>query len=257
MKGGMDLNTPLVFPVGETLACNYAGRFLKESRWEISDHLSPDITHLLLDVPSFRAPGVLRSGEAIKGLLEKLPAGITVIGGNLGDPALNGYRKMDLLSDPVYLAKNAGITAHCALIFAGKRLDTVYPDTPTLIIGWGRIGKCLASLLRGLGTPVTVAARKEEDRAMLQALGYTAVSLDALPALLPGFRLIFNTAPAPVLTEEAAVLGKTALKIELASSTGIPGEDVIPARGLPGIYAPESSGRLIAETALRLWKDGT
>lgn len=251
------MHTPLVFPVGETLACDYAGKFLKESRWEISDHLSPDITHLLLDVPSFRASGVLRSGEAIKGLLEKLPAGITVIGGGLSDPALDGYRKTDLLSDPVYLAKNAAITAHCAFVFAGKRLDTVYPDTPTLVIGWGRIGKCLGALLRKLGAPVTVAARKEADRAMLRALGYPAVSPEELPAMLPGFRLIFNTAPAPVLTEEMAALGKSALKIDLASSPGILGEDVIPARGLPGIYAPESSGRLIAETVLRLWKDGT
>lgn len=251
------MNMPLVFPVGETLACDYAGKFLKESRWEVTDHLSPDITHLLLDVPSFHSPGVLRSGEEIKPLLEKLPAGITVIGGNLKDPALDGYRKMDLLSDPVYLAKNAAITAHCALMVAGKRLDTVYPDTPTLVIGWGRIGKCLGTLLRKLGVPVTVAVRKETDRAMLQALGYPAVPLEDLPALLPGFRLIFNTAPAAVLTKEESSLAKNALKIDLASIPGIPGEDVISARGLPGIYAPESSGRLIAEAAFRLWKDGT
>ncbi len=251
------MNMPLVFPVGETPACNFAGKFLKESRWEVTDHLSPDITHLLLDVPSFRAPGVLRSGEKIKFLLEKLPAGITVIGGNLKDPALDGYRKMDLLSDPVYLAKNAAITAHCALMVAGKRLDTVYPDTPTLIIGWGRIGKCLGVLLRKLGAPVTIAVRKETDWALLQALGYDAVSLDGLPPLLPRLRLIFNTAPAAFLTEETASLAKNALKIDLASIPGIPGEDVIPARGLPGIYASESSGRLIAETAFRLWKDGT
>lgn len=251
------MNLPLVFPVGETPACDFAGKFLEESRWEVTDHLSPDITHLLLDVPSFRCPGVLRSGEPIDALLERLPAGITVIGGNLSDPALDKYRKADLLADPLYLAKNAAVTAHCALLLAGKRLATVYPDTPTLIIGWGRIGKCLAKLLRGMGAPVTIAARKEGDRAILQALGYTAVSPENLPPLLPGFRLIFNTAPAAVLTEDMVSLGKKALKIDLASSPGIPGEDVIPARGLPGIYAPESSGRLIAETVLRFWKDGT
>lgn len=251
------MNTPLVFPAGQTRACVCAGEFLKKARWEVTDHLTPDITHLLLDVPSFRSPGILRSGEALGSLLERLPAGITVIGGNLEDSGLAGWRKMDLLKDPEYLAGNAAVTAHCALLAAGKRLETVYPHTPTLVIGWGRIGKCLARLLRGLNAPVTVAARKEADRAMLRALGYEAVCPEALPGLLPDFRLIFNTAPARVMAEEEAALAKDALKIDLASVPGIPGEDVIPARGLPGIYAPESSGQLIAGAVLRLWKDGT
>lgn len=251
------MNTPVVFPVGGTRACACAGEFLKKARWEVTDHLSPDITHLLLDVPSFRFPRVLRSGEVISDLLDRLPGDITVIGGNLEDESLLGYRKMDLLKDPGYLAENAAVTAHCALLVAGKRLGTVLPDTPALVIGWGRIGKCLAKLLHALGTPVTVAARKESDRAMLRALGYDAVSPEALPPLLGTFRLIFNTAPAPVMTEASAALAKHALKIDLASQTGIPGEDVIPARGLPGIYAPESSGKRIAQSVLRLWKDGT
>ena len=42
------------------------------------------------------------------------------------------------------------------------------------------------------------------------------------------------------------------LKIELASVSGMEGDDVIIARGLPGIWAPETSGRLIARTVLRL-----
>ena len=41
------------------------------------------------------------------------------------------------------------------------------------------------------------------------------------------------------------------IKIDLASAKGIAGDDVIWARGLPGIHAPESSGRLIAETFVR------
>lgn len=43
---------------------------------------------------------------------------------------------------------------------------------------------------------------------------------------------------------------RNCLKIELASLPGIAGDDVIPARGLPGIYVPESSGKLIADTLL-------
>ena len=42
--------------------------------------------------------------------------------------------------------------------------------------------------------------------------------------------------------------------IELASKNGIEYEDIIIARGLPGIHLPESSGNLIAETFLRYYK---
>ena len=42
------------------------------------------------------------------------------------------------------------------------------------------------------------------------------------------------------------------VKLELASSPGMEGSDIIQARGLPGKMAPESSGKLIARTVLRL-----
>ena len=42
------------------------------------------------------------------------------------------------------------------------------------------------------------------------------------------------------------------LKIDLASLPGMDGSDVIVARGLPNLEAPESSGHLIAKTVLRL-----
>ena len=43
--------------------------------------------------------------------------------------------------------------------------------------------------------------------------------------------------------------------IDLASEPGMQGKSVIPARGLPGKYAPESSGKLIADTILRVLKE--
>ena len=45
------------------------------------------------------------------------------------------------------------------------------------------------------------------------------------------------------------------VKIDLASKPGIEDEDVIIARGLPGIHFPESSGKLIADTLLRLCQE--
>jgi len=148
---------------------------------------------------------------------------------------------------------NAAITADCTLQLAMPMLTTTLRETPTLIIGWGRIGKCLAALLKALDSKVTVAARKHGDRAMLQALGYISKDPAQLQNQLIGYRVIFNTAPAPVISEtQIACCRKDCVLIDLASSPGLTGKQVIWARGLPGKDAPESSGTLIAKTLLRV-----
>lgn len=237
----------LLFPLGTSLSCRNAANMLAQARWEIADHPSPEVTHLLLDIPSFRTI----SEAEVSAVLETLPPSVTVIGGNLNRPCLEAHRTMDLLKDPFYLAENADITARCALVLAAQQLPTTLQDTDILILGWGRIGKCLARLLRSIGADPAVLARKDEDRAMLTALGYRAVSPAGLTPLLPGFRLVMNTVPALVLPEELSRLCP-GVKMDLASNPGITGPDVICARGLPGLHAPETTGKLICRTVLRL-----
>lgn len=236
-----------LYCVGSTPAVQYAAARLAQKGIPLIDHPSPDITHLLLDIPSFRADGLLRSGQPLRSLLDTLPGDITLIGGNLQNIS---YNIIDLLKDPEYIAKNAAITAHCALKIAADKLPCTFEGLPVLIIGWGRIGKCLAKKLQALGAAVTVAARKPEDRAILEALGFRAISPDCIHP--EQFRLIYNTAPAAVLK---AASDSGCCMIDLASEPGIEGDHVIWARGLPGIHAPESSGDLIAETILRLLKE--
>ena len=207
-------------------------------------------THLLLPVPSFDTDGTIKGGGKPERVLERLPKDAEIIGGNLDRPEFGEYRTFDLLKDPFYCAENAHITACCAIKLTMNKLPAVLTGQKVLIIGWGRIGKCLASLLRQLGADVTVAARKETDRAALTSLGYRAIDtkdLDPLP-----YRVIYNTAPAMVLPQCPG----NALKIDLASRLGIGGLDVVWARGLPGRDAPESSGLLIARTLLRHIQQG-
>ncbi len=238
----------LLYPVGTTPALTHGVSLLKNRGIPLIDHPAPEITHLLLDVPSFAGDGSLRGGGDVEQILERLPTDITVVGGNLNHPALKDHETVDFLEDPQYLASNAAITAHCALTVASPLLKVTLADASVLVIGWGRIGKCLAKLLKSIGADVAAAARKETDRAMLKALGYRAVDLSGP---LSPYDLIFNTVPAPVCSEEET----GAIQIDLASKRGLSGKDVIWARGLPGIHAPESSGRLIAETFLRLCKE--
>lgn len=247
----------LIYPVGSTDAIVFAARFLEHAGLSLTDHPCPEVTHLLLDVPSFASDGALQGGGSLSGVLERLPAQVTVIGGKLTHPALSGHPVIDLLLDPAYLAKNAAITAFCALRIAGSLLPVVPPDTPTLVIGWGRIGKCLTKYLSALGCPVAIAARNPVDRAMAEALGHRALDIPQIPAILSETRLVFNTAPTPILNAQTLDRYRQCVKIDLASSPGLQGSNVVFARGLPGQYAPESSGRLIAETVLRHFKEGT
>ena len=100
-----------------------------------------------------------------------------------------------------------------------------------------------------MGADVTVAARKASDRAMLRALGFEAVEFPVSDEIVQSVGLIYNTVPYEVLDSSRA---GDCIKIDLASRQGITGDDVVIARGLPGIHFPESSGKLIAKTLTRI-----
>ena len=240
------MNGCIFYPAEASPALTFAAARLREMGFTVTTTPGPSVTHLLLPVPSFDGSGRIRGGQELQELLGSLPPNIHIIGGSLDHPALQGFDITDLLQDETYVAQNAYITAHCAVRLVMDLLPVALRGCKVLVIGWGRIGKCLAALLKGLEAQVTVAARKDADRAMLRALGYEALPTEGLSG--EGFRVILNTAPVMVLPEGPA----EALKIELASKPGIGGEDVIRAGGLPGKYAPETSGVLIARTAVRL-----
>ena len=243
----------LIFAAGSTAAARYAADCLKRLGLPVADSPDRNVRYLLLDAPAFGPTGLLRSGESVEKILNLLPADILVCGGNLHHRALEGYETVDFLQDESYLCENAYITAECALDVALPCLKRTIRRCPILIVGWGRIGKCLAGILGSLGADVTVAARNPKDRSMAHALGFHVLDMESLPDNLRRFRLLYNTVPAPVLSrEQSAQCHEDCIKIELASSNGIEDDEVIIARGLPGIHMPESSGKLIADTFIRL-----
>lgn len=247
------MTSPVFYIAGGTDALAYAAKELKQKGCSVIDSPDESVTHLLLDVPSFDANGSLRGGGDIADVLSRTPQDVTVVGGNLQHPSLVGYKTIDLLQDAVYVAENAQITAHCAIKHLLAKLNVILPGSPVLVVGWGRIGKCLASLLKAMGAIVTVAVRKPSDHAMLLALGYDAAWIDSLSYDLFRYYAIVNSVPAMVLPKDKMqYCAKDCVKIDLASLPGIADEDVLWARGLPGKDAPISSGKLIAKTVLRL-----
>ncbi len=238
---------------GNQVVQRSVGKALKAMGYPIAPLPSPEITHLLLPIPSFYDNGELKCGGDFSKLLAALPENITVIGGKLPDALTAKYKTVDLLKDPEYVAQNAYITACCAMRIILMELPVILRGCNTLIIGWGRIAQCLAALLRNAEADITIATRSSDHRALAHALGYKVADTNNLVKILPDYRVICNTAPATVISaEQAAHCSDDCLKIDLASQLGIEGKHVIWARGLPGKDAPESSGMLIADTVIRL-----
>ena len=228
-------------------ALTYAVEELENRGISFAQEPCERVTHLLLPVPCRMAR------EDVAEILARLPRDVMVLGGALNRPELADYRCQDLLADPMYLSKNAMITAHCALRLVEQTLPVIWEGCPVLILGWGRVGKCLGSVLKKLGAEVSIAARKPEDLAMIAALGCDGRSIMGLDCILRRYRVIFNTVPASVLKQgQRELCREDCVFVELASSPGIEGAGIIDGRGLPGKMAPESSGKLIARLVMRL-----
>lgn len=237
----------LLYSLVTAPAGRQACKELEKEGFVLCEEPSADLSALLLDVPT---------PQSVEIPWEKLPTGCRIFGGNLaGVP--ERFRVYDLLKDPIYTARNADITARCAIRLAAGQLEETLAGLPVLVIGWGRIGKCLAKLLAGLGANVRVFARNPADRGLLAALGYGALDRGELLKTLLGSRLVFNTAPEGVLSEADTRNCEGCIFLDLASIRGIADPRATWARGLPGKMAPGSSGRLIAQTVRRMWKEET
>lgn len=225
-------------------AVRYAAQYLSDLGVRVTISPRPDVTHVLLPVPSSAVM------EELSGILQELPGDVVVSGGNLGAFLPQNDRAVDFLQDPYYLADNAAITAECALEIVENKLGTGLAACHVLVLGWGRIGKCLGKLLQSRGADVTIAARKDSDLAMIHALGYHSVPISQAGLGLDHYQVILNTVPVMILPDMQTA--PDCIAVELASKPGMSGGNIISARGLPGKIAPAASGKLIARTFIRL-----
>lgn len=234
-----------IFCVPRSDAVRRAAQYLSGIGLPVTDRAAPDISHLLLPVPSFS------SGTGyLAHLLTDIPDDIVISGGFLDSPLLQDYRTVDFLKDPYYLAENAAITASCAVTMLKAHKRHSLNDIRVLVIGWGRIGKCLCRLLEKEAADVTVAVRKDSDRAMISALDCRSISIEDAKQELHHYDAIVNTVPEMILPDMDPK--PDAVLLELASRPGMRAANIIDARGLPGKMAPEQSGELIAKTFIRL-----
>jgi len=154
-----------------------------------------------------------------------------------------------------YAIANAYISAEGAIVSALARYPGVIKQTRVLIVGYGRIGRCLSRLLNAWGAYVIVAARNTEQRewALADGSGET-VNLDSLADAADRCDILFQTAPVMLINESIlrrmkrgsliSDLTRNGADIELANKMGM---NAWRDSGIPGRYAPEAAAKIIYE----------
>ena len=164
---------------------------------------------------------------------------------------------IDYLEREELAVKNARVTAEGALAIALDELPIAMFQTRCLVTGHGRVAKELIRVLRGVGAPTTVCARKYKDLAEIEMAGCRAVPISRLAEVAKDADVIFNTVPARVFSRACLDhLRPETLLIDLASrpggvdlaAAGELGLHTIWALSLPGNCAPLTVGDIILQT---------
>ncbi|MFC4775340.1 dipicolinate synthase subunit DpsA [Paenibacillus sp. GCM10023252] len=155
-------------------------------------------------------------------------------------------------------------TAEGALMMAIQNTDITIHGSASMVLGFGRTGFTLARTLQGLGANVLVGVRRTEHFARALEMGFKPFYIKDLVSFARNIDLLFNTIPTMIVTAQIiANLPSRAVIIDLASKPG--GTDfrfaekrgikAMLAPGLPGVVAPKTAGRIIAECLCQLILD--
>jgi dipicolinate synthase subunit A len=194
----------------------------------------------------------------IKEFINKIENKKIIAGGikeNINELAKNKNAQIiDLMKLEDLAINNTIATAEGTIKIAIEETEKTIFNSNVLILGFGRVGKVVAERFDGLKANVYCEARKKEDLAWINTLGYYAIHLDKMCESLSKFDIIVNTIPAKILKEnELKNIKKDCLIIDLASIPG--GVDfekakeyeikTIHALGVPGNVAPYTSAEFI------------
>ena len=196
-----------------------------------------------------------------KEVLQAVPTRVPLIIG-FARPALkSATEKMGIqLVETIYLDElsilNSIPSAEGAIQMAMENTKITIHGSESFVLGLGRTGWSVARMLQGIEAKVTGVARKPADLARAVEMGLRAVHFSDLEEEIGRAEIIFNTVPSLIL--DRVMLEKAsreAVIIDLASIPGgtdfefaqLLGIKALLAPGLPGIVAPKTAGRILAQ----------
>lgn len=141
---------------------------------------------------------------------------------NIKDELQNKYLEViDIMKRDDLAILNTIATAEGTVEVAIKNTDKILQGSRVLILGFGRVGKIVASKFSKMSALVTCAARKTSDLAWIKAYGYNSLNINDMIYDLNEFDIIINTVPQTIIKErELKHMDSEVLLIDLASQPG-------------------------------------
>lgn len=167
----------------------------------------------------------------------------------------------NLLNEETFIVKNAYLTAEGALGHIIFNTETSLKQLSVLILGYGRIGKSLAKILKDNYAYVAVATRNETELSMASIVADEVYTLSSYIEKLNDFSVIINTIPKKILEGETLkLINKDCFILDLASKPGgVDFEEAeklhlkyLHALGVPGKVAPKTAGLYIKDIIMKV-----
>ena len=165
----------------------------------------------------------------------------------------------DLLDDPILVWKNAYLTAEALLGKIITETDFSLRNSKVLILGFGRCGMNIASLLKGFDAEISIYDHTAKNLARAASFGYRIAEYGKLHLLLPDCQLLINTVPQKILTlNHYEKINRNCVLYDVSSAPyGLEKENAYrndlslhTCPGLPGKYTPQAAGEFIAGTII-------
>lgn len=208
------------------------------------------------------------SAEEIKlcDIVSRMDKGTLLLGGMLPSAVvkyaeIRGIEAFDYYECEETQILNAVPTAEGAIKACMDELSVTISGMSATVVGYGRVGRTLATRLRLLGADVFAVARNPRDLAWAKCDGCIPVPLEEYKSLPVKSNAIFSTAPALIF--DRAVLEKTdrdSVIFELTSgNVGVDihsaqelGIKVLSLPSLPGKTSPDTAGEIICTVVGRI-----
>jgi dipicolinate synthase subunit A len=165
-------------------------------------------------------------------------------------------RGIDILQREDFSVLNAIPTAEGAIQIALQETSFTLNSSNILITGYGRIGKVLANMLKGLGANVFISTKQSFDNAYSVAFGFSSINLCDIKKQIHKMDIAINTVPEKVINKDILeTMNKDTLIIDLASKPGGVDFDKAKELGIKTIWALSLPGKVAPLTSAKIIRD--